>query len=84
MFPSKSIKSRYATTTINPNFYSTLSISGTTYPLATLTSGGTLSAGYIFAPYIPMCDSSIVIDREYFRKILRAERKEKLEKLGWC
>jgi len=75
--PTQSIKSRYATKTISPNFYST--ISGSTL-IGTKGSGTT--SGYIYAPYIVM-DSTSLEFRELSIRILREKRKEKLKKLGW-
>ena len=75
MNPIKSIASRYATKTISPNFYSTINVSGSTL-IGTKGSGTT--SGYIYLPYV-MVDNI----EEYKRERLRAERKEKLKKLGW-
>ena len=75
----KSISSRYSLKNISNNNYSTITISGTTYP-ATLNNNGTLSQGYIFAPYITTCES-IIVDNEIYKKILREERIRKLDKL---
>lgn len=82
--PTQTISSRYTVSNTVSNKYQQISISsGTTnYPLATLTSDGTYTEGYIWVPYIPMSGISY-IDRETVRKILRNERKDKLNKLGW-
>jgi hypothetical protein len=79
--PIKSITSRYANKIISPNSYSTINISGISGTTLIGQKGGT-NPGYIYAPYI-MMESNSITDREYSRKILRAERKEKLKKLGW-
>lgn len=85
--PTQSIKSRYATTTISSNFYSTLTCSGGTSISGTTLlgyKGSGASSGYIYTPYIIQESIPIIIDRETLRKELRAKRKEKLNKLGWC
>lgn len=72
------IKSRYSVKTISSTFYSSLTFSGT--------SNSTLGSnpGYIYVPYIMQQSTPpIILDREWERKILRADRKEKLQKLGW-
>jgi len=77
-----SIKSRYGLTTVSPNLYGKINISGGTQQISTLTSAGTYSQGYIFVPYI-MAQTSTIDDREWRITWLRRERKEKLKKLNW-
>jgi hypothetical protein len=76
---TKTVTSRYATKTISSNSYSTINISGSTL----IGHKGGTNPGYIYVPYILQQSDSIIIDREYYRRILREERKEKLKKLGW-
>lgn len=79
----KSISSRYSLSNISPSCYGNLNISGATnYPMATLSSGGSYSQGYIFVPYIPIQSTSFIIDREMKKIFLRQERIEKLNKLN--
>ena len=77
------MKSRYAIKSISSNLYQTMVISGNTnLPLATLTSAGTYTQGYVYAPYILTVISNIKYYEEFKRKkILKQERKEKIEKL---
>lgn len=77
--PTKTVTSRYATKTISSNSYNTINISGSTL----IGHKGGINPGYIYVPYILQQSDSIIIDREYYRRILREERKEKLKKLGW-
>lgn len=79
MNPVKSIKSRYSATISNS--YSTLTISSVTNPTLIGHKGSGSNPGYIFMPYI--MQETIILDRELQIKILRANRKEKLKKLGW-
>jgi hypothetical protein len=82
--PLISIKSRYSQV-VSSNSYQYLSFSGVSSALtmATLTTGGTYSQGYIWAPYIMMVTGVTTIwnDPEYNRRIIRKSRKEKLEKI---
>jgi hypothetical protein len=66
---------RYSLKTISSTNYQQFTISGSTL-LGTTSS---LNSGYIFAPYITV--DKIILDREFFKKILREERIEKLNKL---
>lgn len=81
MNPITSVKSRYALATISNNLYSTLTLSGITTLIGQKGVGDT--QGYIFVPYIMQQTTPITLDREWSRRILRANRKEKLKKLGW-
>jgi len=79
----KTVKSRYSITTISPNFYSNLSLSGNTNDIIS-GSTGLLEQGYIFVPYIMATTTSIITEsRERKINRLREERVEKLKKLGW-
>lgn len=76
----KTIKSRYSLTTINSNNFGTLQISGTSqYPMLTTLSGGNLTQGYVFVPYII---SNVLEDIIMKRKLLREERIQKLNKVA--
>ena len=80
----KTLSSRYSLTKISNKYYGNVSVSGVTtnYPMATLTSAGTYSQGYIFVPYIMSQSSSVLISREYEIMLLREERIKKLNKLN--
>jgi hypothetical protein len=78
----KSISSIYSLVNISSNNYGNLNISGTTnYPMATLSSGGIYSQGYMFVPYIMSQTLSVIIDRRY-EIVLRRQKIEKLNKLN--
>lgn len=85
--PKLGIASRYSNKLIQ-NRYQTVGVSGitsTNYPLATLTSGGTWTQGYVFVPYIMVNadDKEWKIQKkEWQLQKLRIERREKLEKLN--
>ena len=76
--PIKSIRSRYINTYISSQYYGTINISGSTllYPSAVGITGST-NLGYIWAPYITVCD-----DKDYQRIKLLEDRKQKLENLA--
>ena len=79
----KNISSRYSVVNVSSNNYGNLNISGSTnYQMATLTSAGTYSQGYVFVPYIMSQSSSVIIDKRYEIMIRRQERIEKLNKLN--
>ena len=75
------IKSRW-TTQVNNNYYTTLTLSG-----STLIGHKGIEQGYIFLPYILTQSTPIIVEspwsRDMYRRILRNERREKLNKLGW-
>lgn len=75
--PIKSIKSRYATTTISSKYYTTISVTNTSVSI-----GSGLTQGYIWLPYIMVDETQrIMVDETQRRKLLLEERKKKLEKL---
>ena len=78
----KNISSRYSLANISSTNYGNLNISGSTnYPIATLTSAGTYSQGYIFVPYIMSQTSTDIVDRDFEIRFRRQERIKKLEKI---
>ena len=72
--PNKSIKSRYALTTVNSSCYGQINVSGST-------SGNTMSVngspGLIWAPYISMSIDEV----EFWKKEKYRIRKLKIERL---
>ena len=75
------INSKYSLKTISNRYYQTVSgnTTNTNLPLATLKEDGTWTEGVIYVPWIIINEPY----REYQRKMIRKERKEKLKKLGW-
>lgn len=80
-----SVKSRYSISTISPNNYGTLSVSGNTNNNVILgNKTGSLEQGYVFVPYIMSTTSTVIVEsREWQIKRLREQRINKLNKLVW-
>lgn len=80
MNPSINISSRYSLANISASTYQNF-LTGTTTQIG---NKGSLEQGYVYAPYIIVQGSPIIIDgnwRERQRQQLRDERKAKLEKI---
>jgi hypothetical protein len=67
LYPLKSIKSRYSITSASSTFFG-------------IKNSG-ITNSYIYAPYIIMEETPIIIDGMYKIRKLRNERKQKLEKI---